>query len=160
MSATETKPDHALGAGSDSTLSMNEVKVAGDSKRPDGPHIPSEEVKEDDGNIGPAMDEKQSTEETTPAPPHTIFTRHQKWMILTVITIAATFSGISANIYFPAIPAIASDLSVSEEDVTLTVTTYMIFQGISPSFWGALADAKGRRIAYICTFLVYIGACM
>lgn len=160
MSATEIKPDHALGAGSDSRASIDEVRNAGTSKQPAERDVLSEKVKEHNGHTTAAIDEKQSTGESTPAPPYTIFTRHQKWMILTLITIAATFSGISANIYFPAIPAIASDLSVSEEDVTLTVTTYMIFQGISPSFWGALADAKGRRITYICTFLVYIGACM
>ena len=159
MSATETNSDHASTAGDDYKPSIDRAKNDGSSKQPDMPDVAPEKVdKYQDPTTAP-IDEQHSTGDNTPAP-YTIFTRHQKWMILTLITIAATFSGISANIYFPAIPAIASDLSVSEEDVTLTVTAYMIFQGISPSFWGALADAKGRRITYICTFLVYIGACM
>ena len=36
----------------------------------------------------------------------------------------------------------------------------MILQGIAPSFWGAIADVKGRRIAYVLTFLVYLAACI
>lgn len=71
-----------------------------------------------------------------------------------------TVSGFASNIYFPALPAIARDLDVSVELINLTVTSYLIFQGIAPSFWGPLSDVKGRRIAYCCTFLVFLGACI
>lgn len=69
-------------------------------------------------------------------------------------------SGFASNIYFPALPTIAADLNVSLELVSLTVTSYLIFQGIAPSLWGPVSDVKGRRIAYVCTFLVFIGACI
>jgi MFS family permease len=32
----------------------------------------------------------------------------------------------------------------------------MIVQGIAPSFWGSLADALGRRMIFIGTFIVYL----
>lgn len=69
-------------------------------------------------------------------------------------------SGFASNIYFPALPTIAEDLDVSVELVNLTVTSYLIFQGIAPSLWGPLSDVRGRRIAYCCTFLVFLGACI
>lgn len=101
---------------------------------------------------------------TTPAAevpvPYSIFTRSQKALIVTLVSIAATFSGFASNIYFPAIPTISLDLRVTPELVNLTVTSYMILQGLSPSIWGAIADVKGRRITYIGTFLVFIGACI
>jgi MFS family permease len=59
--------------------------------------------------------------------------------------------------YFPAIPTIAKDLSVSSELINLTVTSYLIFQGLSPSIWGAVADVHGRRAIYILTFVIYLG---
>lgn len=71
-----------------------------------------------------------------------------------------TVSGFASNIYFPALPTIAEDLDVSVELVNLTVTSYLIFQGIAPSLWGPLSDVRGRRIAYCCTFLVFLGACI
>jgi MFS family permease len=100
--------------------------------------------------------------DSTPAEnaPYSIFTPKQKALIVFLVSWAATFSGFSGNIYFPAIPTIASDLSVSTELVNITVTTYLIFQGLSPSIWGAIADVKGRRVTYICTFAVYLGACI
>ncbi|KAH6604503.1 hypothetical protein Trco_006210 [Trichoderma cornu-damae] len=69
-------------------------------------------------------------------------------------------SGFASNIYFPALPTIGKDLDVSAELVNLTVTSYLIFQGIAPSLWGPVSDVKGRRVAYCCTFLVFVGACI
>lgn len=39
---------------------------------------------------------------------------------------------------------------------TLTVTVYMIVQGLAPSFWGSFSDVIGRRVIFIGTFAVYI----
>lgn len=97
---------------------------------------------------------------TAPAIPYSIFTSKQKLLIITLVSIAATFSAFASNIYFPAIPAIAKDLSVTPELINLTVTSYMILQGLAPSIWGAAADVHGRRVTYICTFIVFIGACV
>lgn len=36
----------------------------------------------------------------------------------------------------------------------------MIFKGVSPSFWGSLADNIGRRPVYIVTFFIYLGSCI
>lgn len=92
--------------------------------------------------------------------PHTIFTFPQKCIILALVCFAAMFSGFAGNVYFPAIPTIAKDLNVTNELVNLTVTVYMIFQGISPTFWGAISDTMGRRVTYMLTFIVFIGACI
>jgi multidrug resistance protein len=107
------------------------------------------------------MVEKVRDTERAPDPvPYNIFTPHQKALIVTIVSIAATFTGFASNIYLPSIPAIADDLSVSAELINLTVTTYMIFQGLSPTLWGSLADVQGRRITYICTFIIFFSACI
>lgn len=49
---------------------------------------------------------------------------------------------------------------MSIELVNLSVTSYLIFQGIAPSLWGPISDVKGRRIAYCCTFTVFFSACI
>jgi len=92
--------------------------------------------------------------------PYSIFTSRQKGLIVAIVAVAATFSGFSSNIYFPAIPSIAVDLSVSPELVNLTVTTYLIFQGLSPSIWGAISDVHGRRLTYIGTFVILLSSCI
>ncbi|KAK1700069.1 major facilitator superfamily transporter [Colletotrichum godetiae] len=40
--------------------------------------------------------------------------------------------------------------------VSLTITSYLIIQGISPLIWGSISDALGRRPIYIASFAVYI----
>ncbi|KAI5269745.1 MFS general substrate transporter [Aureobasidium subglaciale] len=92
--------------------------------------------------------------------PFSIYTNRQKLCIVLLVSFAATFSGFASNIYFPSIPTIASDLSSSVELINLTVTGYLIFQGLSPTLWGAVSDTYGRRITYICTFAIFIAACI
>ncbi|KAF5965020.1 major facilitator family transporter [Fusarium bulbicola] len=92
--------------------------------------------------------------------PSSIFDKRQTALIVTIVSIAATFSGFASNIYFPALPTIAHDLDVSIEMINLTVTSYLIFQGLAPSLWGPISDVKGRRVAYSLTFIVFLGACI
>jgi MFS family permease len=36
----------------------------------------------------------------------------------------------------------------------------MIFQGLSPAFWGSLADLWGRRPVYLMTIAIYCLSCI
>ncbi|EXF82153.1 major facilitator superfamily transporter [Colletotrichum fioriniae PJ7] len=107
-----------------------------------------------------SAEETLNVSNTQPHEPYTIFDKGQKRVIVSLVSIAATFSGFASNIYFPALPTIADDLNVSVELINLTVTTYLIFQGLAPSIWGPISDVKGRRVAYCCTFVVFLGACI
>ena len=89
---------------------------------------------------------------------YSIFSPAQKWYIVAMVSFAAFVSPTSANIYFPAINAIQKDLHVSATLINLTITSFMIFQGLAPSIFGDLADMGGRRPAYILAFVVYLGA--
>ncbi|KAF7554648.1 hypothetical protein G7Z17_g2809 [Cylindrodendrum hubeiense] len=109
--------------------------------------------------VDPGEIEKQpETNEPTPVPVYSIFTTWQKRLIVLAAACTAFFSPLSAQIYFPALTAIAQDLNVTDSQVNLTVTTYMILQGITPMFIGSLADSGGRRPAYIICFTIYIAA--
>lgn len=100
----------------------------------------------------------RTTEST--GPPYSVFTTREKRFIILLTATAGFFSPLSANIYFPALNSLAADLHVSETLINLTLTSYMIFQGIAPTLVGDLADAAGRRPAYLIGFVIYIGACV
>ncbi|KAI0016836.1 major facilitator superfamily transporter [Xylariomycetidae sp. FL0641] len=94
-----------------------------------------------------------------PAEPiYSIFTQWEKRLIVLCAALSAFFSPLTGQIYFPALTKIAADLNVSVSQVNLTVTTYLIFQGLTPMFVGSFADVTGRRPAYIFCYVVYIGA--
>ncbi|OJJ82216.1 uncharacterized protein ASPGLDRAFT_130875 [Aspergillus glaucus CBS 516.65] len=90
--------------------------------------------------------------------PYSSFTNLQKKYIVFTAAGAGFFSSLSAQIYFPALNALAEDLGVSSSLINLTVTSYMIFQGIAPMFLGSFADQTGRRPAYIICFVIYIAS--
>lgn len=75
-----------------------------------------------------------------------------------MIAFSSFVSPMTANIYFPALVPIARDLDVSVSMINLTLTTYMIFQAIAPTLVGDLADAAGRRPAFLICFVIYIFA--
>ncbi|KAF5588036.1 multidrug resistance [Fusarium subglutinans] len=104
--------------------------------------------------------EREVPPQTTEAPerPHHIFSKHRKWMTVYMVSIGGAFSTLSSNIYFPAINTISKDLGVSATDIGFTITVYMIVQGIAPSLYGSISDARGRRIAFVIALAVYLAA--
>ncbi|KAJ5521091.1 hypothetical protein N7463_001544 [Penicillium fimorum] len=88
--------------------------------------------------------------------PYSVFTPMQKRLIILTAALASSFSPLSASIYYPALNSIAKDLRVSPSQINLTITTYMICQGLAPMLTGSLADQAGRRPAYILCFVIYI----
>lgn len=53
----------------------------------------------DDSNTAEAVAE--------PEPPYHIFSQKQKWFVIVIIGVAGLFSGLSSNIFFPSLDAIA-----------------------------------------------------
>lgn len=133
-------------------MTMSEPSSQSQSLEPLSDHNPEKQI--DSGQV-----EKQlETSQQPPPPVYSIFTTWQKRFIVLAAACTAFFSPLSAQIYFPALTAIAKDLNVTESQVNLTVTTYMVFQGITPMFIGSLADSGGRRPAYVICFAIYIAA--
>ncbi|KAJ5725559.1 Kynureninase [Penicillium malachiteum] len=89
---------------------------------------------------------------------YSVFTRSQKRFIVFMASWAGFFSPVSSQIYFPALNTLAKDLHVSNSLINLTLTSYMIFQGLSPMFIGDFADKAGRRPAYLICFTIYNAA--
>ncbi|KIW39152.1 uncharacterized protein PV06_08954 [Exophiala oligosperma] len=162
-----------------------EVEVNNDSGRGQQPyrssssgsseHVPAATTADDDGH--PVAMERIRTEQDEPTrdgqqmhaqrtttnasaagPVYSVFTKNQKRFIVFIASWAGFFSPVSGQIYFPALVPLARDLNVSDSLINLTLTSYMIFQGLAPTLVGDFADAAGRRPAYAVCFVVYIVA--
>jgi len=59
-------------------------------------------------------------------PPYTLFGPREKIVIVIIASVAALFSPLSANIYYPALDILASDLNVSLSLINLTITSYLV----------------------------------
>ncbi|KAI9728848.1 MAG: hypothetical protein M1834_007235 [Cirrosporium novae-zelandiae] len=91
-------------------------------------------------------------------PPYHVLTHRGKLLLVLLVSLGATFSPLSSNIYFPTLDLIADTLNISNEAVASTITIYMVAQGLAPSVWGPLADCLGRRQILIYTLTLYVGA--
>lgn len=63
---------------------------------------------------------------------YSVFTVGQKRAIIFAGSFAAWFSPMTGSIYFPALDRIGEDLGVSNSAMSVTVTTYLIMQGLAP----------------------------
>ncbi|AQZ15783.1 AQR1 (YNL065W) and QDR1 (YIL120W) [Zygosaccharomyces parabailii] len=109
-----------------------------------------------------SLDREQSVNATSgkqPAP-YSRFKRRDKFAL--VIQCAATgfFSSIAAAIYYPVLTVIENKFRITEEQVNITVVVYFIFQGLSPTLMGNLADSLGRRPIILVSVIVYFAACV
>jgi hypothetical protein len=119
------------------------------------------ELKDDDMSKAETERDLEALEPVpTNLPIHSAFSSRKRKFIVFMAAFAGFFSPLSANIYFPALNTLSHELHVSSSTINLTITCYMIFQGLAPSFFGDLADMAGRRPVYLISFVVYTGACI
>ncbi|KHO11584.1 meiotic recombination protein DMC1 [Metarhizium robertsii ARSEF 23] len=110
------------------------------------------------GNTSSDIENQLAVAQKNDGPPYSVFTPWQKRAIVLGAAVTAFFSPLTAQIYLPALTQLSRDLGVTNTQINLTITTYMIFQGITPMFIGSLADSGGRRPAYVVCFIIYVAA--
>ncbi|KAK9462026.1 major facilitator superfamily domain-containing protein [Lipomyces oligophaga] len=113
----------------------------------------------DDDEIQNTIDLQQLDKLTqTKSIPYNVLEGKEKAFVIMTGAFSAIISPMSSSIYFPALDTLAKDLNVSNSLINLTVTTFLIFQGIAPSFVGTYSDVYGRRPAFLACFIIYMGA--
>ncbi|CAK7564001.1 MAG: hypothetical protein SEPTF4163_001884 [Sporothrix epigloea] len=119
-----------------------------------------EEIEENDHSgtedIRPDNDDPEQLSRVVSGPPYTVFSKGTRRYIIAMVTCTSFISPMTANIYFPALTPIAQDLGVSISLINLTLTTYMILQGIAPTLFGDFGDMAGRRPATIIALSIYL----
>ncbi|KAF4630133.1 hypothetical protein G7Y89_g8008 [Cudoniella acicularis] len=94
----------------------------------------------------------------TPGEDYSVLTVTQKKLIVTAASFASLFSPMATAIYYPSLDTISKDLNVTNTRINLTITLFLVVQGIAPSFVADLADRQGRRPMYIYCFIVFTAA--
>ena len=104
-------------------------------------------------------EESPSDERQVPRPPaqdrYTAWSVRDRRLLVVLLGYLALASSLTANIYFPLIELLAARYDVSVQDINLTVTVYIVVQGVAPSLWSPLSDSWGRRPVYLVTFAIF-----
>jgi Bcr/CflA subfamily drug resistance transporter len=64
-------------------------------------------------------------------------------------------SGFATDVYIPSLPSMAADLNVSDIQVQLTLTLFLISYGMAQLFVGSLLDAFGRYKINIISLIIF-----
>ncbi|KAH3901309.1 related to Quinidine resistance protein 2 [Saccharomycodes ludwigii] len=91
---------------------------------------------------------------------YSAFSKNEKYVFVFLCASTAVFSTIAAPIYYPALRIIEQDFHIDEELVNVSVVVYFIFQGLSPTLVGAVADTYGRRPVVLTSLTIYFCACI
>jgi Bcr/CflA subfamily drug resistance transporter len=80
-------------------------------------------------------------------------------LITIMAFVSIPLSGFVTDIYLPSFPSMARELSVSEKDIQITLTSYLLSYGISQLFVGGILDSIGRyRPKLLALFLLVISS--
>ena len=108
-----------------------------------------------------AMSSPITTNKETPdasETPYSAFGRPTRWIIVCITTVGMVLCSISGQIYFPVMPILVAKYHMTPTLINLSMTTYMLIQGIAPAIVSNFADTCGRRPAWIMAFSIYTAA--
>ncbi|KAK8075701.1 hypothetical protein PG997_010364 [Apiospora hydei] len=87
--------------------------------------------------------------------PYSVLSASERRLLTLTVGVSMLFSPLSANIYFPALGALQTELETSAQNINLTITAYLVFQAVAPALLG---DLVGRRPVFLLMFAVYAAA--
>ncbi|MET3532730.1 MFS transporter [Chryseobacterium flavum] len=84
----------------------------------------------------------------------------QRIRLITIMAfVSIPLSGFVTDIYLPSFPSMAKEMTVSEKDIQITLTSYLLSYGISQLFVGGILDSIGRyRPKLVALFLLVISS--
>ena len=74
------------------------------------------------------------------------------------INVSATLSQASpsTNMLLAAIEYVQRDLNATTNEIALSLSLFILVQGVSPLLWSSVSDIKGRKVIYISSLLVRV----
>jgi DHA1 family bicyclomycin/chloramphenicol resistance-like MFS transporter len=79
----------------------------------------------------------------------------KRWQQIGLLGALSMFAPLSTDMYLPALPSMAHDLSASPAAVALTLTASLVGLGVGQLVAGSLSDALGRRRPVLVGLFVY-----
>ncbi|KAJ8516988.1 hypothetical protein ONZ45_g5755 [Pleurotus djamor] len=70
-------------------------------------------------------------------------------VVLFIISSAAMIAGLGANIQNPAIQQMEEQLPATSSQISLSLSLFILSQGVVPLIWSAISEIKGRKLVYL-----------
>ena len=83
-------------------------------------------------------------------------THFRQLTTLVILALAATLAPVSMDMLTPSLAGMSADLQASPQIIELSLYSFLIGYGISPSLWGVLSDRMGRRPVMFTGMCLYV----
>ncbi|KAH8927156.1 MFS general substrate transporter [Atractiella rhizophila] len=141
----------------DARLNSIEVEEVDRPARPDLKDDEEDLEAQDRKSSETVVEEKELDIEHLPVPDDPrAWSSAKKNFVLFSVSICSVCATLGANIYFPAIANLQKDLDASDSDISLSVSLFIVTQGVFPLIWSSISELKGRKKIYLSSMLVYI----
>ncbi|PWN24364.1 MFS general substrate transporter [Jaminaea rosea] len=84
-----------------------------------------------------------------------LWSEARKWYQVFIVSYGALIPTMGANAWFPAIADIKADLGASDASVDLSVSLYILFQGMFPLLWSPTSEIFGRKKCFLVAMGLY-----
>lgn len=79
-------------------------------------------------------------------------------ILIVVVALIGMLGPFSIDTYLPSFPSIEAELSVSREQLTQSLSVYLIFFAVATLIWGPMSDKWGRRPIILISLVGYLAA--
>ena len=82
----------------------------------------------------------------------------KKWYVTMLVSTLAFVTQLGAALVNPAFVSLAADLHITTQQASYSLTTFVLFSGVTPMFISPLTNMYGRRIFYVTFTAVAVAA--
>ncbi|KAJ3805247.1 vacuolar DHA amino acid exporter [Lentinula lateritia] len=79
----------------------------------------------------------------------------RKNYILLQVAFGSMIAGLAGNIQNPAINEMEVDLPATASQISLSLSLFILLQGVVPLIWASISEVKGRRFVYIMSMAIF-----
>ncbi|KAF9050297.1 vacuolar DHA amino acid exporter [Panaeolus papilionaceus] len=79
----------------------------------------------------------------------------QKNISLALISSASLIAGLAGNIQNPAVAEMERDLPATSQQFSLSISMFVLIQGIIPLIWSVVSEVKGRKLVYVLSLTLF-----
>ncbi|KAM6493826.1 vacuolar DHA amino acid exporter [Amanita muscaria] len=80
----------------------------------------------------------------------------RKNFTLFLVASASMIAGLSSNIQNPAVQEMLEDLHTTDSQFSLSISLFILVQGIMPLIWSPLSEIKGRKFVYLTSLAMTV----
>ncbi|KAK7464981.1 hypothetical protein VKT23_006189 [Stygiomarasmius scandens] len=80
----------------------------------------------------------------------------RKNFTLLQVSVGYLVAGLAINIQTPAIDEMERDLPATASQISLSISLFLLFQGIIPLLWSTFSEIKGRKMVYVVSLAIFM----